>query len=176
MPDFPGDITYPTCVISTLSNKEHMAVYPAGGGITAGVWPAINRALYTPFWIEEYLTAYQMTIVVSVQSGNFDIGILDERGNRIVSAGSTAVGAVGIQNVNITDTLLAPGCYFAAMNCDNVTAQFNRTAPGTQGWLQMCGCQQQNVGALPIPNPVTFSNVGQVYVPMITINCMSPVI
>ena len=112
------------------------------------------------------LTARQMFIEIITQSGNCDIGIYNERADRLVSTGSTAVGAAGIQIFNITDTELTPGVYYAALCVDNATASITR-ASTTALNLQVLGVQQQAVGAVTLPNPATFANPASAYAPTI---------
>jgi hypothetical protein len=132
----------------------------------AAVWPAANRALYIPCVLEVPATVYKMSFVVSVQSGNYDIGIYDANWNRIVSKGSTAVPVAGIAMVDIADTALMPGVYFLALNIDNITASVIRVGPGLQT-CQALGVQQQAVGAVTLPNPATPANPASSYFPII---------
>lgn len=140
-------------------------------GFAAGaVWPASNRALYLPVEVQAPCTAYQFIFNVVTQSGNYDVGIYDEQGKRLVSKGSTAVPVAGVCITDITDTELTPGVYFLAMNVDNTTAAFNRTTNPTAAHMQCCGCQQQAVGAVTLPDPATFANPATAYVPALAIS------
>lgn len=145
---------------------------------TAGsTWPAANRAIYVPVLVEDAVVVTQMAVYPTVQSGNFDVGIYSETGTRLVSKGSTAVGAANApQAVDITDTPLVPGVYFLAMCVDNTTAAFLRVASGTAGYYTFCGQQQQAVGAVTLPDPATFANIASAYSPFVQALCMSAVI
>lgn len=123
-----------------------------------------------PFQLGVALTAYQMALTVAVQSGNLDVGIYDANANRLVSAGSTAVGAAGMQIVDITDTLLVPGTYFAAMCVDNTTASFTRSTNPDVQTMRVCGLQQQAVGAVTLPSTATFATMGNAYYPALTVS------
>lgn len=104
------------------------------GNATSAAWPTANLALYIPFTLTEWATAYQLLWWVGgTSSGNIDVGIYDAQKNRIVSAGSTAMSATTntVQELNITDTLMAPGRYFLAAACDNNTGTVFRIALGT---------------------------------------------
>ncbi len=135
----------------------------------AAIWPTANTAYYVAFYIDTTVTAYQMAIQVAVQSGNLDVGIYDSLGTRLVSKGSTAVAAAGIQVVDIADTTLTPGTYFMAMCCDNITASFRRWSTPDIQTLRCCGVQEQAVGAVTLPNPATFANPLVAYVPGLAI-------
>ena len=173
MSDWPsGFITLPGGVIYGVSSYASLLAEAAiltGSINTGGTWPAANRALYMPFIVEVPVTAYQLAVEVTVQSGNCDAGIYNEQGTRLVSAGSTAVAAAGLQTFNITDTALTPGVYFMAMNVDNTTAAFVRSVSLNAPWLQMLGMQQQAVGAVALPDPATFANPASAYVPTMAV-------
>lgn len=154
----------------------------AGSGIMSfisafsgsGTWQANNRAHYIPFMVTQIVTAYQMSVIVATQSGNLDVGIYTEQGVRLVSAGSTAVAAAGVQTVNINDTVLLPGVYFMAMNCDNTTAAFNRVTAPDNVTQRACGIQVQDVGAIALPDPATFGDPASgAQIPFISIGLRS---
>jgi len=175
MSDWQGVIFQPPPILSTFSFRSGgFGAFLTANRISinaAGTWPAANRALYMPVEVNAPCTAYQMAFVVSVQSGNCDVGIYDELGNRLVSAGSTAVGVAGVQVVDIADTVLAPGVYFLAMNVDNTTASVNRASGGgTADEYRCAGVQQQAVGAVALPNPATFANPASIYAPLLMVS------
>lgn len=176
MSDWPTVVMQPP-VIS-------LADYRSGstGGVLAaflqgsGVWPAANRAIYMPFEVQDVCVAQQIGFAVAVQSGNLDVGIYDVAGNRIVSKGSTAVGAAGIQAVDITDTTLGPGAYFLAMSVDNITASFSRVSSATTLVLESIGVQQQALGSVTLVDPATFANPASAYVPVMFVSTMKSTI
>jgi hypothetical protein len=135
------------------------------------VWPAANRAIYIPFTINKIVTARKIGVRVTTQSGNLDVGLYDVNAVRLISSGSTAVGAANSnQSIDITDTVLTPGTYFAAMCVDNTTAAFATPTPAMETQLlQVCGVQQQAVGAVTLPNPATFANPASAYIPYLTV-------
>lgn len=123
-----------------------------------------------PFEVQATCTAFQIGFIVAVQSGNLDVGIYDIVGpNRLVSKGSTAVAAAGVQVVDITNTTLTPGAYFLAMCVDNTTASFN-TYVLTALLYQAAGVQQQAVGAVTLPDPATFANPASAYCPLMFVS------
>lgn len=164
MSDWQSVVIQPP-VISTCDVRSGGVAGVIQSAISASVtWPAINRALYMPFEVQEICTVYQIGFQVAVQSGNLDVGIYRVDGSRIVSKGSTAVAAAGVQVVDITNTELVPGVYFLAMCVDNTTAAFagfSQTAPV----LQCAGMQQQAVGAVTLPDPATFANPATSFTP-----------
>lgn len=152
-PGVVTSLTSATCWVSDVWTSQP----------SANAWPAANRALYYPFAVEAPVTAYQMAFQVTTQSGNCDVGLYTEQGVRLVSAGSTAVGAAGFQSIDITDTALLPGNYYMAMCVDNTTAAFTSLTTAAL-WLQVVGVQQQAVGAVTLPDPATFANPASAYV------------
>jgi hypothetical protein len=117
--------------------------------VPASAWVTANSSRYIPIYVQQPVTVFQMATVVAAQSGNCDVGIYDEFGTRLVSSGTTAVGAVGYQIFNIADTALQPGTYYMAMGCDNVTASFNRINWVTAANGAVNGCLTQTVYPLP---------------------------
>jgi hypothetical protein len=172
MSDFPSLLFQPAGgVISSLSPPATTGLEAAidGASIAAAVWPAANRAIYMPFLVDYTVTITHIGFEVSVQSGNCDVGIYDENSSRVVSKGSTAVGAAGIQTIDITDTTLNPGLYFIAMCVDNITASIFRFNGLEALALQVLGVQQQAVGAVTLPDPATFANPAANYLPVVAL-------
>src|SRR5262245_52265293 len=100
MADWPGSLQalYGLSTIDVASGGAAADIYVTR--ITANAtntWPSANLAIYIPVLVQSTMTAYQIVFVVGTQSGNCDVGIYDELGNRIVSKGSTAVAASGFQ-------------------------------------------------------------------------------
>lgn len=134
------------------------------GSSTGAVWPTANMAFYIPVIVEAPCTAYMMAIMVTTQAGNVDVGIYNETGTRLVSAGSTATAAAGIQTFDITDTPLGPGIYYLAMACSSTSAAFFRASPNGN-IHRTCGLASQT-SALALPSTATFAT-GQTYVPVV---------
>jgi len=179
MSDWQGNVLYQQ-TLSVSDNHSGGAaadMNESGAALSVGtVWPTANLVIYVPVVVLAPITAYQMGIRVVTQSGNLDIGIYDEMGNRLVSAGSTAVAVAGVQAVNITDTPLTPGVYFLALCIDNTTASVGSTGVPTALQLQTFGIQQQALGSVTLPNPATFANPANAYVPMIFASTMQSTI
>lgn len=160
MSDWQGQVIQPPVIGSMSSHSgQASATYCYGSvTITNQTWQAANRALYWPVEVQSACTAYQIAFQVGTQSGNCDVGIYDEQGKRLVSSGSTAVAAAGVQVIDIADTLLIPGVYFLAMNVDNTTAAFQIGSIFSIAQLQSLGMQIQNLASVTLPDPATFAN------------------
>ena len=106
------------------SASSGLATLPTLGGAASTAWTAANKALFYPFRLTGWAIAYQLLFWVgATSSGNLDVGIFDSNKNKIVSAGSTAMSATvnTVQELNITDTVLAPGEYLLGAAVDNTT-------------------------------------------------------
>lgn len=170
MPDFPSaPAPRPFGVVGSLdpaSGVDAALISSTGSG--TATWPVASKALYVPVVVERSVVAYQIAVTVAVQSGNLDVGIYTEDGSRLISSGSTAVGAAGVQAVNITDTTLPPGGYFLAMAVDNTTASFVRLSVPPALALRAAGMREQAT-AFALPSTATFANVAAAYLPNISI-------
>jgi hypothetical protein len=139
---------------------------------SVNTWPAVNRAILVPVEVQDICTAYQFAFEVTTQSGNCDVGIYDEAGNRKTSMGSTAVAAAGVQVIDIPNVILTPGVYFLAMVCDNVTAAFRASTTLTALQIQTLGQQMSNLGSVTLPDPITFANPANTFTPGIYVSTM----
>src|SRR5215471_7342956 len=167
MPDLPVPAGLDTLVscqnfgADTLAGQLLLALHAS---CTSAVWSTANTAVYSPITVQAPFLAQKIGISVGTQSGNLDVGLYTEQGVRLVSMGSTAVGAAGMQVLDIADTWLNAGSYFLAMNCDNVTAAFLQQTQ--QPLFRVCGILQQAVGAVALPATATFANYASKRVPL----------
>lgn len=101
-------------VISTASALVTLRVTP-----TSTAWPSANLAIFIPFTLAVPVTVYKMAMGAgATAAGNFDIGIYDAAGNRLVSSGATAKGSSVEHILDVTDTVIGPGTYYLAMAAD----------------------------------------------------------
>lgn len=156
MPGFPNtDVTrqFPYRLLIPELHHSDPNISP----LTGAVYVA-NDAEFVPFEIDSPVTIAQLSIIVAVQSGNVDIGIYTLAGTRLVSSGSTACGAAGIQTFNITDTVLARGRYYLGFAVNNAVATFLTFTPrggANVNGMQMVGARRQAT-AFPLPATATF--------------------
>lgn len=170
---FPASTTIGNCT-SPNGGFYDICLSSNGAGGTA-VWPSANRALFSPFYLDQAMIAKAIVIQVATQSGNVDVGIYNEGFGRIVTKGTTAVAAAGIQLFDLTASVtgtaspvLNPGTYWLAMAVDNGTASFQRqSAPGVV-IHRMVGCGQM-VSAFVLPATLTWGAPGANYTPVITL-------
>lgn len=157
--DFPATlIEPPSPVLSSFGRSSPLQDTAVIGNnvFTANAWPAVNQARYAPVIVETPMLIKKMAIQVSVTAaGNIDVGIYNEKGTRLVNAGTTAIGGAGIQVLDVTDTWLDPGVYFLAMACSTITtATFMTAAASSRQVAQATGMLQQAT-AIPLPSTMT---------------------
>jgi hypothetical protein len=135
--------------------------------------------LFVPFTIESFGTAYQLLFFVGlVSSGNIDVGIYDAQKNLIVSAGSTAMSATTstVQELNIADTVLAPGNYLLAAACDNTTGTVFRIPTADELLLPALPVYEQaglTAAALTNPGVPVITTLSSTTIPAIGIQFRS---
>lgn len=95
-------------------------------------WPAANLAIFIPMRLAVPATLYKLAIGAgATATGNFDVGVYDRFGNKIVSSGATAKGANTDHILDVTDTRLGPGLYYLAMSADGTDNYLMITPSGT---------------------------------------------
>lgn len=171
-PNFWGWTNHIVGVHSFDSMGDYLKAVSQAGAISA--WPTANKAIYIPLALQQPTTVYQLGIVNGgTASGNFDVGILDAAGNKLVSSGSTAqsgTSASGImQLVNVTDTSLGRGLYYLALAFDNITATAHNWAP-TALRASTWGIKEETT-AFTLPATATFANITSAYIPDIFAVC-----
>lgn len=128
-----------------------------GLGLASSAWGTANLALFMPFLLPTQETLYQLGwLNGATVSGNVDAGIYDRDFAKVVTTGSTAQSGTSVgQLVDIADTVLPPGLYYAAIAADNVIAtlqQFTVLA----ALMRACGMGQM-AAAFPLPATLTWA-------------------
>lgn len=174
MGDFP--LAYSLSPIGATVHSGHPACGTCNAAeysvanYAAAAWPAANRAIFIPFWMDQYSTAKQMFWENGGAAGTTDVGIYDANFALLVNLTATA-NAGTVQIGNITDTLLTPGIYYMAALASTVTTQtyWSVATPGIPA-LRMSGMFQQAVGAATLPNPAVPAALTSAYLPFIGIS------
>ena len=169
MSDFPGDYDLwgAGAVFSTATALSTMnTVAPA-----STAWPAANRALFIPIRVPRRVIVYKLvTGAGATATGNFDVGIYDIGGNRIIASGATAKGASVEHIINITDTAIGPGLYYLAMSADG-TNNYAMISPGGSTPVpeqknRLAGVLQM-ASAYVLPSTATFAACSTIPIPVI---------
>lgn len=125
------------------------------GASVSVAWPVNNLALFYPFRLFDFATAYQLLLMIGGTSGgNIDVGIYDSQKNLIVSSGSTAMSATvnTAQELNITDTPLPPGDYLLGVACSSTSGTVFTNSQADESHLSSYPIYEQ-ASAFPLPNP-----------------------
>lgn len=144
--------TYRHYAVSTI-NLIGAAVRPAA--LASVAWPLANLALYVPIYFNEACTVYEAGVGAGATAGgNFDLGLYQLDGTKIVSSGTTARTASAWNTAGLTDTVVFPGWYYAAMSADS-TANYSGLNPAA-GLCESLGIVEQAT-AFVLPSPATIS-------------------
>lgn len=157
-----GEAITPWHDLSVGSLLEHIMV---SAGITSTAWPLANRAIFVPFRLDRPYLITQAVVGCGATGGNnFDVGIYDFAGNKIVTSGATARAAAAEVVANLTDTMIGPGVYYMALASDSVST-FIAASPAQAGLVKACGIKQM-AAAYVLPATVTFATAASAYVPV----------
>lgn len=156
-------------LISTYSRN---AVGPTvcaigGGGGASATWPTANKAFYIPFFLyQPELVTRVFVINGSTASGNWDVGVYNDAGARLVSSGATAQsGTTTIQFADVTDTLLPAGAYYMGCSFSGTTGTAIRLAWSNLTYGRGAGCKVQT-SAHALPASATFALVDTTFLPL----------
>lgn len=146
----------------------------SAGPTNAQAWPAANDAIYVPIRVREVCTVYRMSCGTgTATTGNFDLGLYDWSGNRLVSTGSTAKTTASAERlVDVTDTTILPGRYYLAMAVDTNAAAYVGVAVGANGRAKLLGMRSQAT-AFALPSSATFATCTAIFVPYIAAHVRS---
>jgi hypothetical protein len=174
--DWPQNLEPVPPIIAVGSSAcidEGMTSYNQIGTITGWQYGA-NVGVFIPFTINRIVTVYKMFYsATTAPSGNVDVGLYDDQGNRIVSMGSTA-GAVtnNMQQLDIADTVLLPGTYYQAMACStNSSGVFRMWIHQSAGANTAPKGQYVMAAALPLPATATFATTTSTWTPLLSSAC-----
>lgn len=116
--------------------------------VASNTYPASNRVLAYPFELADYFLVQKVWWGngTTATTNNADVGVYTEAGTTLlVSGGSTLIATANVvQEVDVTDTLLAPGRYWCAYAQNGTTATpmgfaITSAVARAQGWAQMAG-------------------------------------
>ncbi len=155
-------IVTPLMVIAGVPEVSSVA-----GVAGAGAWPVANMAFFVPRTTSEALTFKRMALLSGTSAANYDIGIYDTTGKRLVSSGSQVKGITQQAVVyDIIDTLLAAGRYYWALALDSALGDVLRWAvhPGLNTLIGV----REMAAAFPLPATAVFSeNNARNFIPVI---------
>jgi hypothetical protein len=172
MPDLPELVE--GYAYSVLSSDDAFPEALFWSSVSTNSWPAINKAIFIPFALEEPVTVYQMGYGSSSGSpGSLDMGIYSVADrSRIVSTGLFAPAATTSSKVqDIADTYLTPGYYYLAMVTSNTSNGITSRTPDFRT-LATFGVKEC-LNAAPLPSGISAGNLvpaSSSYFPIISLH------
>lgn len=148
--------------IDTLNNGT-----VPGGSSGEAAWPAANRAIYVPIVVGYRVVVRSLWFAGAyTSSGNYDIGLYDAAGAKLLGKGSTAKSGGDDEIVwDCTDTTIGPGIYYMALACSNNTDTYYRLSSAAPT-MTAYGVLVED-SALPLPATATMAiDQALAYMPM----------
>lgn len=140
----------------------------------SATWPAANRIIFVPFELSHEVVVTKLCVYNGATAGanTFDVGIYTKDVVRIVAAGSTSGGSTSaLQEIDITDTILAPGQYYMGMVCSNTTRTAFRVTTPPVNALKLMGIAQVADGVPMGAGPLTLAVPASAYIPLMGFVC-----
>lgn len=162
----PELLPYRISSLGRYSGLTMLAPFDGSVANSTAVFPSANRALYIPihmpvafkiarFWVSNGSNA----------TGNVDVGLSDESGDKLISTGSTArSGASTIQYIGVTDASFGPGTYYLDIALDTTAGSLQRLAASSISQPRVGGMFQED-SAFPLPSTATFAAIAANYAP-----------
>lgn len=172
MPEFPSvkGLTFGHgSVLSTATALLGLGVLAASDA----AWPSANLAIFIPVRVATPVTICKIIVGAgATATGNFDVGIYDAAGNRLVSSGATAKGTNTEHVIDITDTTIGPGLYYIALSA-STTNNYVRYVPGgttpvPESMARLSGSLEMAT-AHPLPSTATFAARATGYLPAVAL-------
>lgn len=131
------------------------AISAGAGAWTTGTWSnSANRAMYLPCVFPVRCTLYALRFLGGNTTGNYDLGVYDEKFNRLASKGSTAMSAA-IQTLTLPELVVPAGTLlYAALALSNTSGTLARISFSTTWPAEAGGCASED-SALPLPSSGT---------------------
>ena len=121
-------------------------------------WDTANRAIYVPIVVPHPVVVRKLWFGNNVTAtGNYDLGLYDASGNKILSRGSTVKPASSTEAVwDCTDTVIGGGIYYMALNSDTATDGFAAEL-GPAPMCAMEGVLIESLGSVTLPTTASWS-------------------
>lgn len=149
-------LTQPYHSIDTLNSGPRTGAMIGLTGATA--WGTANRAIYVPVAVDRRVVVRKLWFASgNVGTGNYDLGLYDSAGTRLLARGSTAKPAAATEEVwDCTDTTIGPGLYYMALNNDTTTDTFHIDSHAAPNWAG-CGVLEEALGSVALPATASWS-------------------
>lgn len=134
------------------------------------VWPTANLAIYVPLRVTHPIVARKLVWVTgNAVSGNYDIGLYDATGKRLVSSGSIAVsGTDTLILFDMADLQLEQQIVYLAFALSSATCRYYGHLLTTDTQEMRIAGLMQEASAVPLPATATFATLsGNVPIPVL---------
>jgi hypothetical protein len=120
--------------------------------------------MFIPFRVSQSVTVTQIALGGgTTASGNFDGGVYDEYGNRLISTGTQGKVASAEVIVDVSDTTFGPGLFYMGMAADTTTGLIiGQNVGGPRASL--LGCREM-ASAFVLPATATYATCTQGFIP-----------
>jgi hypothetical protein len=137
--------------IGAMSNAANSFAFGASN------WPANNRAVYCPVHLPSRFTIARFMLANGTSvSGNFDMGIYDDAGTRLLSTGAVAQSGTNVvQYAGVTDQSFPAGHYYLALVLSSTGGETRRVVISDQYQGRVCGLLQEALGSTVLPTTMT---------------------
>lgn len=164
-PAFPPSYRPDDVLISPLSlNALGTHLSAENATLASQTYPSANQARAYMFCLADYFLVRKVWWMngTTATTDSADVGVYTEAGSRLVSGGGTAIATASVvQEVDVTDTLLAPGRYWCAYAQNGVTATPTGLAPANVPLRCMGVAQMATAYVLPATfTPAAVSGTG----------------
>jgi hypothetical protein len=129
----------------------------AGTSLSTAAWPANNRALYVPVYLQNRFTVARFVVLNgSNATGSVDVGLYGSSGTKLISTGTTARAVTNVaQYIDVTDQSFPPGAYYLALVGSSTTGQYMRTTAASNCFVQAGGYLLEDLGSTVLPSSMT---------------------
>lgn len=152
----------------SIDNVYYGAWSPSLSNVAAA-WPSADQALYTPILVLSRCIVKALWFKNgNTSAGNYDIGLYDWAGVKLVSSGSTAGTNSDATEIvwDCADTLIQPGQYYIGLSMSSTSMTMYRQTPSAP--LATARGMLTEASALPLPSDATFAITQTLtYIPMV---------
>jgi hypothetical protein len=133
---------------------------------TSTAWGSATLAVYVPIICPGPFTVAKFwTYNGGTASGNTDVGLYDQNGNRLLNTGGTLQsGTSTLQEFDVTDTRFPAGRYYLALANSSATATFHCFTASSDDAAIISGLAQEASATLPAT--ATFAAYAQTFIPL----------
>lgn len=146
---------------SRFNNASGIVIMEANNAIGGASWPLGNLAVYIPIHMPSRFTVSRFMVCSANTTGNVDVGLYDQSGNRLISTGTVAKNSATLMYFGVTDRSFSAGHYYLGLVC-STGGSIYRVAFDDQYEARMCGLLQEALGSTVLPatmTPVSFTSV-----------------